>query len=104
LTKEAEGKGQAAVNADIRTELTRLHKRVQEEFAPLAFLYDLRVHGGLAHPPSPEKMAMAAGKLGLPRGNWHRTDYLSLLRIVTESFNRIAEHFEAVFKKSEILL
>jgi hypothetical protein len=36
----------------------------------------------------------AAAKLGLPKGNWHRTDYLRLLKLLAESFDRISEHFE----------
>jgi hypothetical protein len=37
-----------------------------------------------------------AAQLGLPTGNWHRTDYLRLLRLLTKCFVRISEHFEAL--------
>jgi hypothetical protein len=90
---QAESKTKNAVKSDLQTELERLHKRVRDEFAPLAFLYDLRTHGGLAHPPNKDEAATAAAKLGLPKGNWHRTDYLHLLKLITESFDRISEHF-----------
>jgi len=95
LVKQAEAKAKSAAESDLQKELEQLHKRVRDEFAPLAFLYDLRTHGGLAHPPNKEEAAAAATKLGLPRENWHRTDYLRLLRLITESVDRISEHFES---------
>jgi hypothetical protein len=95
LVRQAESKAKNRVKPDLQTELERLHKRVRDEFAPLAFLYDLRTHGGLAHPPNREEAAVAAAKLGLPKGNWHRTDYLHLLMLIAESFDRISEHLEA---------
>jgi hypothetical protein len=95
LVKQAERKTKNHVKSDLQTELEGLHKRVRNEFAPLAFLYDLRTHGGLTHPPSKEEAAGAAAKLGLPKGNWHRTDYIRLLKLIAESFDRISEHFEA---------
>jgi hypothetical protein len=95
LVKQAEGKGKSPIEADLKAELARLHRRVQDEFAPLAFLYDLRIHGGLAHPPNKQEAASAAAKLGLPKGNWHRTDYLRLLKLIADSFDRISEHLEA---------
>ena len=52
LLKQAEAKAKSAVDSDLQKELGELHKRVRDEFAPLAFLYDLRTHGGLAHPPN----------------------------------------------------
>jgi len=95
LVQQAEGKVRN-VAPDLQAELESLYKQVRDGFAPLAFLYDLRLHGGLAHPPSKEEAAEAATRLGLPRKNWHRTDYLHLLKLVAESFNRISEHFESV--------
>jgi hypothetical protein len=94
LVKQAEGKAKNAI-ADLQGELETLHQQVRDEFAPLAFLYDLRIHGGLAHPPNKDEAVGAAVRLGLPRGNWHRTDYLNLLRLVGESVNRISEDLEA---------
>ena len=54
------------------------------------------VHGGLAHTPNEEEVAAAAAKLGLPTKNWHRTDYLRLLKLIAESVFRINEHLESV--------
>ncbi len=95
LVKRAEGKVKNAAEPDLQAELEDLYIRVRDEFAPLALLYDLRTYGGLAHPPNNEEAAGAASKLGLPNGNWHRTDYLHLLRLLAESFERITEHLEA---------
>jgi hypothetical protein len=94
LVKQAEGK---AVNAaeDLQAELDGVYKQVRAEFAPLAFLYDLRIHGGLAHPPSKEDAGAAARSLGLPKENWHRTDYLRLLELISSTVNVIRAHLEA---------
>jgi hypothetical protein len=73
----------------------RLRPRVIQlrlEFAALAFLYDLRTHGGFSHHPDVTKAQAAAVNLGLPGENWHRTDYLHLLSLVAESVLRITEH------------
>ena len=95
LLKCAEGKSSGRIEPDVQVELEKLNSRVRDEFAPLAFLYDLRIHGGLAHPPNRKEAAAAAAKLGLPKGNWHRTDYLALLRLASDCFGRISEHFDA---------
>jgi hypothetical protein len=95
LARVAEGKDAIGVEPDLKDELKNLSTRVHNEFAPLAFLYDLRVFGGLAHPPNRQKAGKAAAQLGLPQGNWHRTDYLSLLRLVAECFDRISTYFDA---------
>jgi hypothetical protein len=95
LARVAEGKDAARFDPDLKDELKNLHTRVHNEFAPLAFLYDLRVFGGLAHSPNRQKAGTVAAQLGLPQGNWHRTDYLSLLRLVAECFDRISTYFDA---------
>jgi hypothetical protein len=100
LVKQAEGKGKSPVEPDLQAELERLHEQVRHEFAPLAFLYDLRIHGGLAHPPNKAEAATATAKLGLPTGNWHRNDYLRLLKLVADTFERISEHFESAARPS----
>ncbi len=94
LVRQAEGLAPAAADGELQAELTRLHRRVREDFAPLAFLYDLRLHGGLAHAPNKAGAAKAAAQLGLPKGNWHRADYLRVLNLVTRSLRRIADHLE----------
>jgi hypothetical protein len=93
LVKIAEGATVGRIDTELRSELLSLNAKVRDDFAPLAFLYDLRVYGGLAHPPNRKKAMLAASELGLPKGNWHRTDYLALLTLITESFHKISERF-----------
>lgn len=100
LVQQAEGKA-TNISPDLQTELEGLFKQVRNDFAPLAFLYDLRISGGLAHPPSKETAAAAADSLGLPKENWHRTDFLSLLKRIAHSLNRISERFEAAAEQIE---
>lgn len=95
LIQQAEGKATETVQPDLQSELEASYWRIRDEFAPLAFLYDLRTHGGLAHPPNPEEAAAAATKLGLPKEGWHRTDYLTLLGLIAESIHRIAARLDA---------
>jgi hypothetical protein len=91
LVGRAEGEA-AFIEDDLHVELEKLYKRVREEFAPLSFLYDLRVHGGLAHSPNMKEAAKAAKALGLAGSGWHRTHYLSLINLVTSSVSQISEH------------
>jgi hypothetical protein len=77
---------------DLQAELERSFRRVRDELAPLAFLYDLRIHGGLAHPPNMPEASAAAAKLGLPNTNWHRADYLRLLNLISDCVCRISTH------------
>jgi hypothetical protein len=91
LVLHAEGKSKAA-EPELQSELENLFRQLRLEFAALAFLYDLRTHGGLAHHPDVTKAQAAAVNLGLPGENWHRTDYLHLLSLVAESVLRITEH------------
>jgi len=93
LVMEAESKSKAG-ELDLQAELETLYRRMRDEFAPFAFLYDLRTYGGLAHPPNMTKAAAAAVKLGLPSKNWHRADYLRLLILVADSVDRISRHLE----------
>jgi hypothetical protein len=99
LVKVAEGSDVEVVAADVHIELANVYKRVRDDFAPLAFLYDLRTHGGLAHPPNKAKAGNAAQKLELPTDNWHRSDYLQLLKLVTKSIRAVAAHFDAAAKQ-----
>lgn len=94
LLKQAEGKVKNESDPDLRSELEILRRHVRRELAPLAFLYDLRTHGGLAHKPVKEKVAAAAAQLGLPEKNWHRTHYLRLLNLVAESVYHYVGHLE----------
>jgi hypothetical protein len=90
LVVAAEGGATAAIDTDVVRELRDIREHVREAFGPLAFLYDLRTHGGMAHPPSPARAGDAAASLGLPRSGWHRADFLELLRLVTESVDSVS--------------
>jgi hypothetical protein len=92
LVKQAEGKAKSEDDLELQSELENAHRLVRDEFAPLAFLYDLRTFGGLAHAPNKARASVAATQLGLPAKNWHRTDYLHLLNLITESLHKISEH------------
>ena len=70
---------------DVQRELRHLYERIRQDLAALAFLYELRTHGGVAHPPNKAKAAAAAVDLGLSDGSWHRADYLKLLELTAKS-------------------
>ena len=76
---------------EVHRELGGLYDRIRKDLAALAFLYDLRTHGGIAHPPSKAKAAAAAVELGLSDGSWHRADYLTLLDLISKSVKRCKE-------------
>ena len=92
LVKQAEDQTTGESDPDLQMELEGLWKQTQKDLAPLAFLYNLRIHGGIAHPPNKEKVATAAAKLGLPKENWHRIHYLHLLNLVTTSVTQAGRH------------
>ncbi|HLG99806.1 MAG TPA: hypothetical protein VKX49_26085 [Bryobacteraceae bacterium] len=94
LIQQAEGKA-STPSPELQAELEAAYKQMREAFAPLTFLYDLRTHGGLAHPPQKEQAVKAAASLGLPRENWHRSDYLQLLKLIAGSVSSISEQLEA---------
>ena len=94
LVKQAESGAGKATEPDLRAELTETYQRVRDQFGPLAFLYDLRTYGGLAHKVDKPHVAEAAAKLGLPRENWHRRNYLQLLNLVIESLQQISTRLE----------
>ena len=94
LICRAEGAKANVGESDLQEELKILNNNIRDEFAPLAFLYDLRVHGGLAHRPNKEEAKNAALKLGLPKENWHRGDYIHLLNLVTSSIRKISKHLK----------
>jgi hypothetical protein len=96
LVRQAEGNAaDGRSDAALQAELVRSHRDVRDDFGPLAFLYELRVYGGLAHTPNKAQAAEAAAQLGLPRENWHRADCLRLLNLVAGSVRRIGQHLEA---------
>lgn len=93
LVRQAENKAVNLYGPDLRYEIDSLYQNVRDEFAPLVFLYDLRTHGGVAHNANRNEVAMAAGQLGLPKENWHQTNYLHLLKLVTDCIDKISNHF-----------
>lgn len=94
LVRCAEGERQAATS-DLQAELAALNAAVRKEFAPLAFLYDLRTAGGIAHAPSPEKAGAAAEQLGLGKKDWRRADYLKVLALTTEAVKTLNARIQA---------
>ena len=92
LVKQAESQTISTVDTELQAELKKSCDKIRGVFVPLAFLYDLRTHGGLAHSPSKDKVATAMVELGLPERNWHRADYLRILRLVAESIRQISAH------------
>lgn len=83
--RAAEGEVITELDLDVITELKEIGSRVRQRLAPLAHLYDLRNAGGIAHSPDPKKVAATCALIGLPTQDWHRTDYATLLRLVTSS-------------------
>ena len=94
LVKWAET-GVGAAEADLQVELTQAYTELHHQFSPLAFLYELRLHGGLAHSPSRQSAATAAKKLGLAEKGWRRTDYLQLLHRVHYAVEAVVLRLEA---------
>ena len=92
LVKQAESHTIGTADPELQTELKKSLEEIRGVFAPLAFLYDLRIHGGLAHSPNIGKVATAMSELELPERNWHRLDYLRLLRLVDGSIRQISAH------------
>lgn len=85
LVSVAEGGKTGNLDPELAQEVGKIHKRVRHELRALAFLYDLRTHGGIAHTASPAKTANAAKELGLGPSNWTRRSYLRLLEVITTS-------------------
>lgn len=96
LVRQAETGKQADADEELAQELSMAREKTREVLAPLAFLYDLRVHGGLAHSPNAARVAEAAAGLGLPENGWQRRHYLELVRLVTASVWNIEEQLEDV--------
>ncbi len=101
LLKQAEGRIDSGDAADLLTEPVLLRQQIRKETAPLAKLYDLRTHGGIAHVPDTEKIDHAMAELGLPERNWHRTHYLTLTELVAKSLRLVHAH---LIQASHILL
>jgi hypothetical protein len=90
----AEAAGSSPITDPERhVELQQLYQQIRQEFAPLAFLYDLRTHSGFAHPGNLRRASDAAVALGLPANGWNRANYLALISLVTDAIEGIANHF-----------
>jgi hypothetical protein len=94
LVEQAEG-GSKNTDPDLQNELLEYRKQVRATFAPLAFLYDLRMSGGLAHPPNKEKVETATQLLGLPAGDWRRANFLMLLDRIETSVRTVVRQLWA---------
>ncbi|MBX9877588.1 MAG: hypothetical protein K2Y22_03945 [Candidatus Obscuribacterales bacterium] len=93
LVIEAERKEDGQLS-DLQRELRELNVNVCTVMEPLAFLYDLRLFGGLAHSPNIKNVSSAAASLGLPPRDWHRTHFLNLLNLIRCAILRIGTSFE----------
>jgi hypothetical protein len=93
LVRQAEQKEKDTSQPDLQRELEHIYDEVRAEFGALAFLYDLRSFGGIAHPQNPKRMAEATRQLGLPERNWRRSDFLKLIDLVSTSIQKIASRF-----------
>ncbi len=90
LVDQTENISKKAIAPDIQIELASVFADIRADFSPIAFLYDLRVHGGIAHPPNKKGAVEAARKLGLPDGAWTRQDFIRLINLVTGSIEKIS--------------
>ncbi len=104
LVRMAEGR-QTCPESDLLVELTNLYANVRRESKPLALLYQLRNHAGLAHAKNSSTSTDLITELGLPPRNWHRKDYLNLLRMLCSSIRQISVRIEtasiALFRMNE---
>lgn len=95
VAKLVESAGTSPPSSDLELEAARILQDVRDAASPLAHLYDVRIAGGVAHPPSREKVAAAATGLGLPSKGWRRRDYLAALKQVENAVVLIAAAVEA---------
>lgn len=93
LVFSAEGKNSES-DKELQLEIQRLYQRSREDIAALAFLYDLRNAGGLAHSLNKQNASDAAVKLNLPSGGWSRKDYLKMLGLVRSNVQNVAGHLD----------
>lgn len=94
IISRAEAPTSGMATDGLTDEIVKLRDESRRLLAPLAFLYDLRVSGGLAHAPNPKRVAEAAAQLGLPEIGWHRKHYLQVVEQVTSSVWAVAEKLQ----------
>jgi hypothetical protein len=91
----AQAEGADGADPELLGELRALRKVVRDNFAPIAFLYDLRNSSGVAHAGSLNAARQAAINLGLTAERWGRSEYLSLLRDVGRAVDGISSGFRS---------
>ena len=96
LVQVSEGKRHIAESPELEAELQYCYVTVRRDLAALAFMYNLRIHGGLAHAPNKDRVVSAVKDLGLSEQNWGRRDYLRMLRLVTAAIDAFSEHLWGV--------
>lgn len=79
---------------ELTIELANLAGKVRSDLSPLAFLYDIRISGGVAHPPSKESLEDAVKSLGLRESGWRRGDFLSILDLVEKSIDAATAYLD----------
>lgn len=80
---------------DVESELRKLHEKVREIMRPLAFLYDLRNCGGVAHSVKINDLRKLTSSMNMPKSGWGRTEFLQLLLSVTEAIDQLRLKFES---------
>lgn len=94
--KQAEGQFSSQGDAELDSELKSEYKRIRKSFEPMAFLYELRNFGGLAHSPNKQKFKSAVVQLGLPSQNWQRQEFLTLAELVKNGIKQIICEMDAI--------
>jgi hypothetical protein len=95
LVEQAEKSTSPNADQDLQRELSLINSDVRMEFSPLAYLYDLRNHGGMAHKPSKAGVAIAAQNLGLSSEAWGRQDFIKLITQIAGSLERVSHRLSA---------
>ncbi len=98
LVRIAESQSLDTDDTELASELKGSFNTNREKLAPLAFLYEIRTHGGVAHPPDSRRVKSAAENLGISVENWHRNDYLHLLNLVTDCIRQIGLQFRTAIE------
>lgn len=82
-------------DGDLLNEAKSIWHQVRNWFAPIAYLYDMRNSGGVAHKFNAAKVEESALNLDLHHVNWTRQDFLKVLSDLIDHNKQITENFEA---------
>lgn len=85
---------------DLQRELSEINSKIKQQFGALAFLYDLRIYGGIAHILDRPKCVNAVKEMGLPEKGWQLRHYLDLVSKIDLSINLISDHIK---KATEVI-